>query len=449
MKRFLLLISAALALCPALHAQFRIQPADLDDSETVRELKEHVGYLSSAQMEGRAAGSEGERMAAEYLESKFKEFGIDILSGGMEFGVSKGADTLHSRNVCGLLEGWDKKFSGRYIVVGARMDNLGMDTLTVNGEAVRRIYYGANGNASGMAMMLELARRLSYSRTLLRRSVIFVGFGASAETFAGAWYFLNRTMEKDMPQIDAMVNLDMLGTGADSFEIFTGFNADLNTVAQALEGELLPVHAKITSLQAYPSDNVVFYDKEIPSVTFTTGRFPEYASGRDSFDIIDFEGMEKELEYIFSYVEHLCNGPKPLFRNDSVAPSKDLPENVYAFNEIEVKPMFLNSQDPRTFMEKWVYQYLKYPEYAIKNGIQGRVIVDFVINAKGEVTDVKVSRGVHESLDAEALRVVGASPKWRPGRHLGKKVPVAMSIAVDFKLDKNKGKFGINGITVK
>ena len=83
------------------------------------------------------------------------------------------------------------------------------------------------------------------------------------------------------------------------------------------------------------------------------------------------------------------------------------------------------------------------------NGIQGRVLVDFIIDEKGEVQDVKVSRGIHQVLDDEAVRVVSASPKWRPGRHHGKKAKVAMTIAVDFKLSKDKGKFGINGKTLK
>ena len=158
--------------------------------------------------------------------------------------------------------------------------------------------------------------------------------------------------------------------------------------------------------------------------------------------------MEKELEYIYSYVSALCNGPRPLFRNDSVTSSAPSRPGVVAYADADVKPMFLNSPDPRTFMEKWVYQYLKYPSYAVENGIHGRVLVDFIIDETGKVTDVRVSRGVHTSLDDEAVRVVSASPKWRPGRHQGKKVRVALTVAVDFKLQKDKGKFGINGKTI-
>ena len=441
-----ILTFAVLLISAQAFAQYRVSVEDLDDSETVRAFKEHVGFLSSAALEGRKSGSEGEEEAAKYVEEKLREYGIDILTSGNSFSIASGPDTLSSRNVLGFLQGWDKSLNNRYIVVGARLDNLGTDTVTIDGEKVRRIYYGANGNASGLAMMMELARKLSYSRSLVRRSVLFVAFGASANTFSGAWYFLNRSFG-DVENIDAMVNLDMLGTGSKNLQLFTAGNEDLSSVADALQGELLPVRATEVSQAPYPGDYIAFYQKEIPSALFSTGRYPEHGTGRDSYDIIDFEGMEEELEYIYSYTLSLCNGPRPLFRNTS-APTANVPSGVIAYSDADVKPMFLNSPDPRTFMEKWVYQYLKYPSYAIENGIQGRVLVDFIIDETGKVRDVKVSRGIHASLDDEAVRVVSASPKWRPARHRGKKVKVALTVAVEFKLKKDKPKFGINGTTV-
>ena len=141
----------------------------------------------------------------------------------------------------------------------------------------------------------------------------------------------------------------------------------------------------------------------------------------------------------------LCNGPRPLFRQDAGRAPAPV-SGAISWNDCDVKPMFLTSNDPSYFLEKWVYQYLKYPKYAMENGIQGRVLVDFVIDEDGNVTDVRVSRSIHTSLDEEAVRVVSASPKWRPGRHRGKKVKVAMTIPVDFRLEKgSRGSFGING----
>ena len=106
--------------------------------------------------------------------------------------------------------------------------------------------------------------------------------------------------------------------------------------------------------------------------------------------------------------------------------------------------MFLNSADIAPFMDKWVYQNLKYPEDAVRDGVQGRVMVDFVIEKDGKVTDVRVIRGVDPELDAEAVRVISASPKWKPGKMGGEKVRTSVTVPVEFRLRKkgSKGNFG-------
>ena len=172
-----------------LSAQFRSGAAyeDLDDSETVAAFKSHVRTLSAAHLEGRKAGSEGEKEAAQYVEQMFKEYGIDLLtpSGGDIFGIRKETgDTLTSRNVIGFVEGYDKELRNDYIVVAARLDNIGTMTMTVDGRPVERVFYGANGNASGLAMLVELARMVKTNSIMFRRSVLFAAFGSSNETFA-------------------------------------------------------------------------------------------------------------------------------------------------------------------------------------------------------------------------------------------------------------------------
>ena len=152
---------------------------ELEDSENVAALKSHVRYLSSSLLEGRKAGSEGEKLAAEYIGDIFKEYGIDVLTpySGEIFGIRKeNGDTLTSRNVIGFVQGYDKKLRDRYIVVGARLDNLGSASMTVDGEQREKIYSGANGNASGLAMLLELARMVQTNSIVFRRSVLFYSF---------------------------------------------------------------------------------------------------------------------------------------------------------------------------------------------------------------------------------------------------------------------------------
>lgn len=422
-------------------AQFR-QGAyqDIYDTEVVSAVKGHVRELSSAVYEGRKAGSEGEKMAAQYVEDQLKGYGVDVLSpkGGEVFGLLKeNGDTLTSCNVVGFVQGYDASLRDRYIVVGARLDNMGTQMMTVDGQPYEKILYGANGNASGLAMMIELARKIQTTSAMFRRSVLFVAFGSSGETYAGSWYFLNRSFG-DAANIDAMINLDMLGTGYKGFYAYTSSNADMNALVRTLEGELLPVRPEIVSTEPYPSDHRAFYAKEIPSVMFTTGRYPEYNTERDTQSILDYDMMERELEYIYNFSLALSNQKDaPLFYPDKV-PGKKSHDGVVPYYDCDQKPTFLGSSDPRKFIEQWVYQYLKYPASAVRDGVQGRVQVEFVIDVDGKVTDVKVVKGVSEELDAEAIRVVAASPKWKPAKMKGQKVACSMAIPVEFRLERKR-----------
>ena len=76
-------------------------------------------------------------------------------------------------------------------------------------------------------------------------------------------------------------------------------------------------------------------------------------------------------------------------------------------------------------------------------------MVEFTIGADGKVKDVRVVRSVDEFLDAEAIKVVSASPKWKPGKVKGVKVHCSMALPIEFRLEKSrKGSFGINDIIV-
>lgn len=451
MRRIVSILSAVLLMASVpVSGQMRDASAleGLYDSETAAALRRHVQNLSAAHLEGRSPGSEGESLAAQYVEDVMTGYGVGLLSasGGDVFGIAReNGDTLTSRNVIGYVQGYDRKLRDSYIVVGARLDNIGTMTMTVDGRPVERVYYGANGNASGLAMMMELARMVETNSIMFRRSVIFAAFGASTDTFAGSWYFLNRSFS-GAGDIDAMVNLDMLGTGYLGFYAYTSSNADLNAILRSMAGDLQPVLPEVVAAEAYPSDHRAFYAKEIPSVMFTTGRYPEHDTDRDTQSIIDYDMMERELEYIYNFVQALANvETAPSFAPDLSVKKSQTSEDVVSYYDCDQRPMFLNSADPRNFLEKWVYQYVKYPEEAVREGIQGRVMVDFIIEKDGKISNVKVSKSVSPELDAQAVKVISASPKWKPGKLKGEKVRTAMTIPVEFRLEKRGGKpsFGI------
>ena len=107
------------------------------------------------------------------------------------------------------------------------------------------------------------------------------------------------------------------------------------------------------------------------------------------------------------------------------------------FQHLGQQPGF-NGGDANEF-SKWVYSQLQYPEECRKAGIAGRVSISFTVGTDGKVTDVQILRGVHEKLDAEAVRVIGMSPEWTPGTEDGKPVPVRFVFPVTFEIPQDNG----------
>jgi protein TonB len=107
------------------------------------------------------------------------------------------------------------------------------------------------------------------------------------------------------------------------------------------------------------------------------------------------------------------------------------PEEEQIFQVVEEMPEF-----PGGMAEclKFLSKNIKYPTISQENGVQGRVIIQFVVNRDGSIVDPQVVRGVDPYLDKEALRVVSSMPKWKPGKQRGKPVRVKYTVPVTFRL---------------
>lgn len=101
------------------------------------------------------------------------------------------------------------------------------------------------------------------------------------------------------------------------------------------------------------------------------------------------------------------------------------------FDVVEQQPSFPGGQ---AALLQWLQQNIHYPPVAEENGIQGRVVVSFVVEPDGSITNVQVVRGVDPSLDKEAVRVTKAMPKWQPGKQNGQAVRVKYNLPVQFRL---------------
>lgn len=149
----------------------------------------------------------------------------------------------------------------------------------------------------------------------------------------------------------------------------------------------------------------------------------------DAIDIVD-DNIQVD-DAVFSFEDDATLGVEIMDYIETVE-EEEVEEEAIPFALVENKPTFQGG-DANTF-SKWVNSQLEYPEIAKENGIQGRVTLQFTVNTDGSVSDVKVLRGVDSSLDKEAVRVVSASPKWKPGMQRDKPVRVTYTFPVIFQL---------------
>ena len=110
------------------------------------------------------------------------------------------------------------------------------------------------------------------------------------------------------------------------------------------------------------------------------------------------------------------------------------PDENSIFQVVELLPEFPGGMAE---LMKYLQKNLRYPQICKEQGVQGRVIVQFVVNTDSTITDVNVIKSVNPHLDEEAVRVVKAMPKWNPGKQRGEPVRVRFTLPVTFRLPKD------------
>ena len=417
----------------------------LSQEETVLRLKNHIEVLTSDSLMGRMAGTPGEKAASIYIQKELSKLGIESMFGdkGEIFSfLSTFGDTISSQNVAGIIEGYDPKLRDELIVVGAHYDHLGFNKLEINGREVTQIFRGANDNASGTAVMIEVARELVKVSFDLRRSVIFIAFGASETSLTGSWYFLE-SGESFKNRIKLMINIDQVGTSEGEYHpiayIYPSVN-QLSDIVKNVSAKPVMILPEIRGNDTFSSDHINFVSQGIQVIMFTTALRKKLPSDKEENEKLDLEGMASLTHYIAELVHTAANmdiivSDTSAKQKESVEKPEKSEERVYTLYDVDKKPSFLNGGEEQ-FLNRWVYDYIKYPKAAIENGIQGKVIVEFVIEKDGSVSSVKIVKSAGDLLDAEAVKVISASPKWKPGMKGGEAVRVKMAVPVEFKLRK-------------
>ncbi len=314
-------------LAPGAEAQ--LSPAELRDSSRAA-LERDVRHLAGPDLGGRATGSEGNRLAAEFIARSFLSAQVDAVldasrcdSAGrcprtyfLGFRVPApllreiGADTTTiAYDIVGAVRGTDSLLAQEWIVVGAHYDHLGTTGFGVRDVRTRSApHYGADDNASGTAAVLELARRLSADPP--RRSVLFVLFGAEEIGLLGSQAFV-RSETLAPASIAAMVNLDMVGTleheGLDLYGVGTsrGWRAAI-AAARAAQPLSVELHDAVHPREG-GSDHMSFAAVGIPAIHLFTGTHPAYHTKDDVPNRLDFDGLRRVTWFADALVRALAN----------------------------------------------------------------------------------------------------------------------------------------------
>lgn len=226
----------------------------------------------------------------------------------VEVNVNVTQKETESQNVVAMLPGADPELKDEYVVVGAHFDHLGMGGPGSGSRAVDTIavHNGADDNASGVAMIIELAEKMASEKSN-KRSVVFIAFSAEEMGLVGSKAFTNKPPVETEKMV-AMLNFDMVGrldtisnalsiggtkTALESEDILNEFNTDFS-LAFSPEG-------------VGPSDHASFYLQNIPVFFISTGAHPDYHTPNDDADLIHYNGMKKVADYSYLLLNEIVN----------------------------------------------------------------------------------------------------------------------------------------------
>ncbi|HPF96321.1 MAG: M28 family peptidase [Flavobacteriaceae bacterium] len=288
-------------------------------------MQADVTFLADDKLEGRSTGSEGEKKASEYIVKRFEEIGLEPKGTEgylqtftfkpktdphqeVKFTSADSTGTITGHNVIAYLN----NNAEQTVVIGAHYDHLGYgDEGSLYRGEDKAIHNGADDNASGVAMLLDLAGKLKTTNT--GNNYLFIAFSGEEMGLLGSNYFAkNPTLSKE--NLNYMINMDMVGRlKADStLAVYgTGTSPMFKQVLEAHNNKFKLIE---NESGVGPSDHTSFYLQDIPVLHFFTGQHEDYHKPSDDYDKINYNGMNTISSYIFEVITDLDDNGKMAFR---------------------------------------------------------------------------------------------------------------------------------------
>lgn len=288
-------------------------------------LRDDVNFLASDSLKGRETGTVNELMAAGYLAKRMENLGLspagkaDTYFQTFTFKPKKDPhqqiqyveasdSTITGTNVIGFIDNKAEKT----VILGAHYDHLGMggQGSLYRGEAA--IHNGADDNASGVAVLLQLAQKLKKSK-LKGNNYLIMAFSGEEIGLLGSNYFAkNPTV--DLEDVNYMINMDMVGRLRDSKVLSVSGTGTAPIWPQVLNSTNQDFELVLKESGVGPSDHTSFYLQDIPVLHFFTGQHEDYHKPTDDAEKLNYEGMEKITSYIMEVITELNDDDKLAFR---------------------------------------------------------------------------------------------------------------------------------------
>ncbi len=298
-------------------AELQADPILIKDSELFsrKSMMKSIQYLTQDEFQGRGFTSEGLHKAADWIARAFAENGLiseskdasSFLSRWKSEGGSP-ETTVNLKNVIGILPGTNKSYKNQAVVVGAHYDHLGLGWPDVRKNNYGKVHPGADDNASGVAVLIELAKIID-SLGRPERTIIFAAFTAEEAGLLGSKHFVN----KSSYDITAMINLDTVGRLGKNKILVLGANSATEW-PHIFRGISFITGIGIDIIQdpLDSSDQTSFHEAGIPAVQLFSGVNSDYHQPSDTADKIDTDGLVKIAKVAKEAIDYLTSREQPL-----------------------------------------------------------------------------------------------------------------------------------------
>src|SRR5579859_251254 len=322
-----LALSLALAGDP-----FPYEKEEAELSEEIRavELKAHVYRLASPEFMGRRGA--GAARAAKHMAMSFERLQLKPAFGDSYYQpipwlLAEGKNKENSvigKNVGAILPGHDPKLKDEWILVSAHFDHLGKN------EKNGGIFAGADDNATGCAMLLEVAERFALQAAKTKRTIVFMAFDQEETGLLGSTHFASHA-PLEISKLKVFLTADMIGRSIGNVmdEYVFALGSETSKGLRRLVEDNPPAKGlKVGRVGAdmigTRSDYGPFRDRKIPFLFFSTGQHPDYHTTRDTPDRIDYDKLCRISNWIFDLTAKLADTEKPpVWEKDGLPPDLD------------------------------------------------------------------------------------------------------------------------------